>query len=313
MDLSDTKSEENVNIDTTTPFETLTPLPVPLCQSQCVIYKDEILICGGYYERNCYSYHTLKNQYKRICSYPSNVVLEGHCVVRVVSNNKDKNTITLLSFSGYPKHTLMMTYVSIWDDDESNVEEESKTKNKKHCNEWVTFIDDSDNKRPIHIAKDTENYEGARAVIGGSNKHLLFITYPPKNVDVFDLNTCRYIKHDILPMEENKVWYHGFVSTTQNTNEMLLFYNKTGLTIDYNENSNEFKFYAIPVCDEMVPLKRYANVCIGDVVVNFGGWSGYIGQNEAISNAVHMYSMKESKWIKLEHVYHFPYMIVLWC
>ncbi|ETO02869.1 hypothetical protein RFI_34544, partial [Reticulomyxa filosa] len=67
----------------TTHFQTLKELPTPLSQSQCVLHKYEILICGGYDQRACYSYHTLKNEYKFICKYPIGVGLYGHCVVKL--------------------------------------------------------------------------------------------------------------------------------------------------------------------------------------------------------------------------------------
>ncbi|ETO36801.1 hypothetical protein RFI_00261, partial [Reticulomyxa filosa] len=95
-------------------FQTLMESPILLDQSQCVLHKHELLICGGKGERACYSYHTLKNEYKFFCDYPIGVELEGHCVVKLVDSNsnkdKDNNQITLLSFGGYNKHTLVMKY-----------------------------------------------------------------------------------------------------------------------------------------------------------------------------------------------------------
>ncbi|ETO03096.1 hypothetical protein RFI_34314 [Reticulomyxa filosa] len=115
-------------------FQALKELPIPLSQSQCVLHKHEFLICGGKGERACYSYHTLRNEYKFICEYPSDVQLFGHCVVKLVdsnnNNDKDNNQITLLSFGstwgGSNAHTLVMKYVSVWSDDNNN----DKNKNK---------------------------------------------------------------------------------------------------------------------------------------------------------------------------------------
>ncbi|ETO09246.1 hypothetical protein RFI_28141, partial [Reticulomyxa filosa] len=98
----------------TTHFQILKELHTPLSQSQCVLHKHELLICGGHNQRACYSYHKLKNEYKFICEYPSHVRLWGHCVVKLVDNDKDNNQITLLSFgsdyNGENKHTLVMKY-----------------------------------------------------------------------------------------------------------------------------------------------------------------------------------------------------------
>ncbi|ETO11531.1 hypothetical protein RFI_25845 [Reticulomyxa filosa] len=40
------------------------------------------------------------------------------------NNNKDSNEITLLSFGGEHKHTLMMKYVSVWSNDNNNNDNE---------------------------------------------------------------------------------------------------------------------------------------------------------------------------------------------
>ncbi|ETO11818.1 hypothetical protein RFI_25557 [Reticulomyxa filosa] len=142
-------------------FQNLKEFPILLDESQCVPHKHEILICGGYNQRVCYSYHTLKNEYKLICEYPSDAELNGHCVVKLVNkdnNNKDSNSITLLSFGGSnfrKRHTLVMEYVSVW----GNVSNEL---NK--YNQWVPFTDEHN--LPIIIGKyEGHNYHGARAVI----------------------------------------------------------------------------------------------------------------------------------------------------
>ncbi|ETO31208.1 hypothetical protein RFI_05911 [Reticulomyxa filosa] len=66
--------------------------------SQCVLHKHEIIICGCYYNDDC-SYHTIKNEYKFICEYPSHVTLDGQFIVKLIDNNsKHSNQITLLTF-----------------------------------------------------------------------------------------------------------------------------------------------------------------------------------------------------------------------
>ncbi|ETO09990.1 hypothetical protein RFI_27387, partial [Reticulomyxa filosa] len=177
-------------------FQTLKELPTPLSHSQCVLYKHELLICGGWNKRSCYSYHTIKNEYKFICDYPSHVKLHGHCVVKLVdNNNKDINQITLLSFgsahNGKNKHTLVMKYISVW----NNILNKSNEFN--NYNQWIPFI--NNNNHPIIIGRNQDKYIGARAVIGGSNNNLLFITYLINNISVFDLNTYQFIKHSTLP------------------------------------------------------------------------------------------------------------------
>ncbi|ETO08002.1 hypothetical protein RFI_29387 [Reticulomyxa filosa] len=210
----------------TTSFQSLKDLPTPLSQSQCVLHKHELLICGGYEQRACYSYHTIKNEYKFICEYPSDAQLRGYCVVKLVdNNNKDKNQITLLSnkFDNY--------------------------------NQWISFTDNDNHS--IIIGRDNDNYIDVRALIGGSNNHLLFITYLKNKISVFNLNTFQFIKHDHLPFYMNYLPFHCFVPNSENGQEqvqemiktnkqhyqMLLFCKSTGLLIAYDEDNNDFQFH----------------------------------------------------------------------
>ncbi|ETO04855.1 hypothetical protein RFI_32541 [Reticulomyxa filosa] len=297
---------------TTTPFQLLKTLPTPLKDPQCVVHKYEILICGGFSQRACYSYHTLKNEYKFICQYPNNVkLLGGHYVVKLVDNdnNKDSNQITLLSFDGNgmtKKHTLVMKYRSVWDNDNDN---KSKISNK--YNQWLPFTDN--NNRPIIIARD-HNYSAARALIGGRNNNLLFITYSPKNISVFDLNTFQFIKHDTLPTND-RTYCHCFVSKSENrqvqeqemmkTNQknkqnyqMLLFKYNTGLSIEYDEDNNTFQFRKLPVCKDIALLYECAYVCTNDVILFFGG---HDLKNHIYSRSVHKYSIGENKWTTFQN------------
>ncbi|ETO15090.1 hypothetical protein RFI_22274 [Reticulomyxa filosa] len=151
--------EHNQHIITSAPFQILKDLSNQFSQSQCVLYKHEILIC------ECYSYHTLKNEYKFICKYPSAIKLHGHCVVKLINNNE----ITLLSFGGLFKHTLIMKYVSIWSD---------ISKKLNNHNEWIPFTDNHNH--PIIIGRDEDDYWW----------------------NVFDLNIFQFIKHDILSTDD---------------------------------------------------------------------------------------------------------------
>ncbi|ETO34588.1 hypothetical protein RFI_02503 [Reticulomyxa filosa] len=281
---------------TTTPFETLASLPIPIANTQCVIHKYEVLICGSFYNDVCYSYHTVKDQYKQICVYPTNIRLRGHSVVKLVNNN-DSNDITLLSFGGDHKHTLVMKYISVWED-------ENRIKKTQNANQWVPWIDA--NNKKISIGRLQDDYYGVRAVIGGSNNNLLFITYCPNNIDVFDLNALKYIKHSNLPNESASIYYHCFVSTTdsdKDKNQMLLFCYKTGLSIEYNEDTNTFSFQKLPVCSALFSFNRYGYVRICDAILFFGG------NNENKNNAlktIYSYSITRNKWKKLEYILPMP-------
>ncbi|ETO13384.1 hypothetical protein RFI_23989 [Reticulomyxa filosa] len=275
-------------------FQILKEFPIPLSQSQCVLHKHELIICGGLGQRACYSYHTLKNEYKFICEYPSNVELSGHCV---------SNQITLLSFgsnfNGRDKHTLVMKYVSVWSDISN------KSNELSNYNQWIPFTDDHNN--PIIIGRDQNyNYQGVRAVIGGSNNHLLFITHRSNDINVFNLNTFQFIKHDTLPIDR-AIFYHCFVSKSENgqgqemmkTNkqnyQMMLFCRKAGLSIEYDEDNNTFQFHKVPVSKDIALFYAYAYVCINDVILFFGGYGS------GISKSVYKYSIRENKWMTFKN------------
>ncbi|ETO16697.1 hypothetical protein RFI_20641 [Reticulomyxa filosa] len=282
------------------PFQNLKDLPIPLSDSQCVLHKHELLICGGFKQKACYTYHTLKNEYKFICEYPSDVEINGHCVVKLVDNNKDTNQVTLLSFGGKKKHTLTMKYVSVWDNDNDN--EMNKLKKSNNYNEWTSFTDSHNH--PIIIGRSCDDYHGLRAVTGGSHNNLLFITYFYKNISVFDLNRYIFIKHDILPT--NYINYHCFVSKSENRQEivkknkriyeMLLFCYNTGFSIKYDEYYNTFQFRQLYVCKDISPFNSYAYVCINDIILFFGG-AGY----STVSKSIHKYSIQENKWMAFQN------------
>ncbi|ETO30329.1 WD repeat-containing protein [Reticulomyxa filosa] len=300
MRQSITKTEEIANIHTA-PFETLATFPIPLQNTQSVAYKHEILIFAGYERRACYSYHILKNEYKLFCLYPNSINVDGHCVVKLVdNNNKNKhiNEITLLSFGGKQRHSLIMKYISAWDNDNEIIK-------KKNYNRWFPFIDNNNN--PVQIAKDEDNYNGVRAVIGGNNNNLLFITYNPKNISVFDLTKFQFIKHDILPIDIN-ISFHCFVKRNENENgnkekdEMWLFCFEIGLSIEYDEKLNTFQFHKLRVCDTIKSFHYYAYSYIQNSILFFGGCLFY----GSTSNQIHKYSIINNKWMKCKEILSIP-------
>ncbi|ETO28023.1 hypothetical protein RFI_09109 [Reticulomyxa filosa] len=306
MSSNDDKAKQVERTDVTLAFETLAPLPILLSLTQAVVHKHEILICGGFLERSCFSYHTLKNQYKYICSYPKDVALRGHCVVKRVNNDNPK-AITLLSFGGQrsaeTKHTLILKYISVW-----NEEYGTKIEDETYSNEWLPFTDMDNN--PVSIGRKQDNYEGVRAVIGGRKDNLLFISYRPKNIDVFDLDTFQYISQNLLPIDCNSdVYFHCFMlkpedpTTIRKTNAhekkngIVLFCENVGLLVEYNEDSNAFEMQKLRVCSTIRSFNFYAYVRINSDILFFGGYGTELG----ISRSVHKYSMIKNKWIKFEH------------
>ncbi|ETO11383.1 hypothetical protein RFI_25993 [Reticulomyxa filosa] len=257
-------------------FQTLKELATPLRASQCVLHKHELLICGGYDQRACYSYHILKNEYKLICEYPSDVQLNEHCVIKLKSNR-------LLSFGGnkyIKRYTLLMKYVSVWDNISNKF---------NNYNQWIPFTDDHNH--PIIIGMNYYyNYEGVRAVIGGSNNHLLFITCYPKNIHIFDLNRYQFIKHDTLPILDC-IGYHCFVLKSENKQEQEMMKTNEKNKIIKCCYNNSFQFHQLLVCNYIAPFNGYSYVCINDIILFFGGFHYH-----NTSKLVHKYLIQENKW-----------------
>ncbi|ETO02165.1 hypothetical protein RFI_35271, partial [Reticulomyxa filosa] len=198
-----------------------------------------------------------------------------------------------------------MKYVSVW----SN-ENENEIKKSKEYNKWINFTDNNNN--IIHIRTNEEDYCGARAIIGGSNNHLLFITYAKDNIRVFDLNTFQFIKHGILPTN-NTIRYHCFILRQKNgceiirkkeenkkINEMILFHFSAGLLIEYDEDKNTFQFHNIPVCDYVAKFYRYAYIYINDVILFFGGYR--FENKEIMSKSFCKYFIQDNTWTIFKNV-----------
>src|SRR5579871_5269688 len=185
------------NIISTSPFIHLPKVPTKLASTQCVFFNQELLICGGVYERKCYSYHTKQKQYKLICEYPKEVDLLGHAVLQcpILSENTNQS-LTLLSFGGQyegkKKHTLLMHYHSVWDQDSSS---SSSVDSSTPINTWLPLKDG------VTIGTEQDNMWYFRALVGGTNKDLLFIIYKPNHLDVLQLPSFKYLTQTTLPFK----------------------------------------------------------------------------------------------------------------
>ncbi|ETO17185.1 hypothetical protein RFI_20145 [Reticulomyxa filosa] len=74
---------------------------------------------------------------------------------------------------------------------------------------------------------------------------------------------------------------------------MLLSCKDTVLSIEYDEDNNNFQFYQLPVCDDIASFNCCAYVYINDAILFFGGWNG----TDVCSKLVYKYSIRESKWM----------------
>ncbi|ETO10690.1 hypothetical protein RFI_26687, partial [Reticulomyxa filosa] len=258
-------------------FQSLPDLPKPFTATQCILFKEELLICGGANTSQCYSYHTLKKEYKYICSYPDDVKLNGHCVVQLNHSQTNPNEIHLLSFGGQNtnimKQTFSMKYTSVWEIDDNNTQSDSKSENQSF-NTWIRHNQDT------NIGNFQNNLIGVRGLIGGKNNDLLFITYFPKNIEVIDLKTMRSlngIKNSVIPREKRKfkIQHHCFVPLTMNNekviNHFILFCHNIGLLIKYDEQNKSFHYQKLPICPAFNDFASYSFVYLHDFIFLFGG------------------------------------------
>ncbi|ETO28590.1 hypothetical protein RFI_08540, partial [Reticulomyxa filosa] len=245
-------------------YEKLPNLPISLSGSQCVLFNKEILICGGENSNLCYSYHTLKRQYKLICSYPQGVRLNGHAVLELAKVGR-KTTI-LLSFGGKHKHTLAMKYRSVWN------------KADTYMNEWT---------KAKGLTLSNEEMWSVRAALGGQKKELLFIVYKPKNIIVFNIETLKLVTKSTLPIDK----IYGGSCFVQTENEMLFFNWNNGLRIKYHEKTNRFKYERLSISPQFIAFDC-SYVRVSDAILLFGGYDSH----DKITDQIHVYFFKSKKW-----------------
>ncbi|ETN98507.1 hypothetical protein RFI_38983 [Reticulomyxa filosa] len=281
----------NKEIDVQGIFSSLPNVPTALFQSQCVVWKDEILICGGRpHNHHCYSYHTTKRKYKKICEYPHTIRIFGHVVVKCESDN---NELTLLSFGGVDvsKYTLLMSYQSVW--------EKSRRKEKKK-NEWRVVHHDTS------FGTRKSNLTGASALIGGKNKDLLFVTYFPNKIDVIDMKTYHYVcgtGSNRLPIKSPySLQNHCFVPLTSSNqtvvNHFLLIHKNLSLLIKYNEEDKKFCYESLPTCPSLATCDCYGFISFNDQIFFFGG---YDASAMTEIDYIFIYAMKDRAWTQSKH------------
>ncbi|ETO25185.1 hypothetical protein RFI_11951 [Reticulomyxa filosa] len=260
--------------DDHSPFEQLHQLPNQYYQAQCVLLQDELLILGGRYNNNCYTYSISQSRYKFICSYPDQMSLWGHAVVKLKDKKKGAK---LLSFGGMNKHTLILDYESVWN-----------TKSKKN-HSWATA--------PQKIGDPTDDLRNVRALIGGTNDQFLFYIYAPKHIVALDSKSLKMVASDILPFDGKISGGNCFVKAKQN--KMLLFGNTNhGLAITYNEQTKTFQYQKLALCFDLWHVWDYAYVYVGNFVILFGGYDYVDGLS---LNKVHIYNIKQNRWKQSSH------------
>ncbi|ETO20763.1 hypothetical protein RFI_16454 [Reticulomyxa filosa] len=264
-------------------------LPERYSDSQSVTFENELIICGGYNNNKCYSYHTIKKEYKYICSYPGDISFDGHFVTKFMTNSQTSgNELNLLSFGGIGRNTtkctFLMKYKSVWDYPESKTDE--------NFNMWVKCNDNQ------NIGKFNENLKGSRGLIGGKDNNLLFITHPPHNIKIVDLKTMTTIQDSKIAQKDYSFSFHFFTYLTINNikvqDQFILICDEGILFIEYNEKTNKFFYESIGECHNLnIPFSSF--VSFYDCIFLFGGRNV---TDQGKGSCVYKWSMKNHSWKK---------------
>ncbi|ETO26508.1 hypothetical protein RFI_10628 [Reticulomyxa filosa] len=102
-------------------------------------------------------------------------------------------------------------------------------------------------------------------LINGNKNDLLFITYYPNNISIFNLNKFQFIKYDKLPIN-NYINYHCFISNNMMKN--LIFFNFINYLIFFGKDifSRSIYKYIIQKDKYILPIPLYN--CIGIINEN---------------------------------------------
>ncbi|ETO25136.1 hypothetical protein RFI_12009 [Reticulomyxa filosa] len=248
-------------------FKKLRDIPVCMEGLQCMRYKNELIICGGTNNSNCYSYHLRKREYKFICAYPKGTKLKEHVVIKFGDTSSGR--ITLLSFGGYYKHTLQMDYQSVWE------------KPKEHLNEWKNCH--------YEIGEADDNLFQARALIGGNNNNLLFVIYNPGYILALDIeNSFKCVAKRRLPIDG----ICGGSCFVKCKDKMIFLNYYHNVAITYNDSNHQIEFRTFSVDHDVRHYCSFSYVYINEVIVIFGGFAS----GEHHSEKIFVYSVKRNKW-----------------
>ncbi|ETN99286.1 Protein kinase [Reticulomyxa filosa] len=80
---------------------------------------------------------------------------------------------------------------------------------------------------------------------------------------------------------------------------MILFCEKIGLLIKYDEEKNAFEFFDLPICDNIKKYNKYAYLHFNNYIFLFGGYHVDINVNISISRLIYKYIINEKIWTKM--------------
>ncbi|ETO30866.1 hypothetical protein RFI_06254 [Reticulomyxa filosa] len=277
----------------------------PNCVAQCIMMGDEIVMCDGDVDSNCYSYHCKKRSYRFVAEYPNTVwtPLIVRCDRVLDEQVQGCNEMLLLSFCGKEEangsELWIMKYKSVWNDDD-NDDKKEQTYTHQQMNEWVPLIDPQTSQR----IQFKQEYEQAEACVGGDkDNHLLFISYLT-NVDIVDLRTCQCV-HSLQSLPQS-LYHHCMVSLPSSlSSSVLLFFKSTALWIDYDESTKSTTttttttttMKRLALIEDLRDYYSYGFVFVQNHILLFGGRN----EEGCRRDDIYLYSVQHNVWTKSKH------------
>ncbi|ETO14853.1 hypothetical protein RFI_22514 [Reticulomyxa filosa] len=227
-------------------------LPCGLFRPQCVVFKNEILICGTWKIASCYSYNMSTQQYKLF--YEDKRMCNGHAIIKLPNENEEnEEEVTLLLLGSFQNRVAWMKYRSVW----------AWQSNFQKNNEWI----------PEEKSKGINAYlEDPCVVVGGSKNQYLFVVYRPNNISVLMLHNLELFAKGTLPID-CIVGASCFVKT-DNCNQMIFFNRLHGYLITFDETVQHFQFQKLTVCNKLRGRFDYSSVRVKDWILLIGGKFG---------------------------------------
>jgi len=229
-------------------IRSMADLPQKMKDPQAVYFppNHELLICGAFEIRTCYSFQTINNKYKQICQYKFHP--QNHFVTSYFNEKASRFRLITLRLDGI---LLYMNYNSVW-------AENAKNANSNEWSKFNPFCHEKNQTSTIHGLT-----EGLRACVIKNNRTgdiLLMVTCYPRRIFVYNLSKNAFLVESknafdhVLPklvqqrkMEETKWAFHAFISIgcagvegVTDNNQFLLYLCHTGsLNNDSTKSHNQ--------------------------------------------------------------------------
>ncbi|ETO05954.1 hypothetical protein RFI_31442, partial [Reticulomyxa filosa] len=128
-----------------------------------------------------------------------------------------------------------------------------------NINKWV--------EAPQSIGDAENDMSNVATLIGGSNNHLLFVTYPPNQIMVLDSKSLHMLAKHTLPFYLFVGNHCIFNMNNDNKNELRLFNYNSQVVVKFDEYNNTWESTKFKIDRELEHVFDYSFVCIDGFVI----------------------------------------------